>query len=120
MPQNWQYGYPSYSSVIRLSDTSQYVSLKNTNVRKVSPFSEKTIPKIEGEFGFPRNHIIIFRSIDLSENENPRPFVRDEKFKPFAEKFRDDQDAFFASYTKAHKKLSELGSKFEPEGGITL
>ena len=37
----------------------------------------------------------------------------DEAFKPFAEKFRDSQDAFFESYAKAHKKLSELGSKFE-------
>lgn len=41
----------------------------------------------------------------------------DKKFKPFAEKFRDDQDAFFESYAKAHKKLSELGSKF---AGVSL
>jgi L-ascorbate peroxidase len=44
----------------------------------------------------------------------------DPTFKPFAEKFRDSQDAFFESYAKAHKKLSELGSKFEPEDGISL
>ena len=44
----------------------------------------------------------------------------DEDFKPFAEKFRDSQDEFFKSYAAAHKKLSELGSKFEPEEGITL
>ena len=44
----------------------------------------------------------------------------DAAFKPFAEKFRDSQDAFFESYAKAHKKLSELGSKFEPAEGITL
>ena len=44
----------------------------------------------------------------------------DKDFRPFAEKFRDDQDAFFASYAKAHKKLSELGAKFEPAEGITL
>jgi len=37
----------------------------------------------------------------------------DDDFKPFAEKFRDSQEAFFESYAKAHKKLSELGSKFE-------
>lgn len=43
----------------------------------------------------------------------------DPSFKPFAEKFRDSQDAFFESYAKAHKKLSELGSKFDPEGGIS-
>jgi L-ascorbate peroxidase len=44
----------------------------------------------------------------------------DENFRPYAEKFRDDQDAFFESYAKAHKKLSELGSKFDPPEGITL
>ena len=49
-----------------------------------------------------------------------RAVFKDEKFRPFAEKFRDSKDAFFESYAKAHKKLSELGSKFEPEEGITL
>lgn len=44
----------------------------------------------------------------------------DEKFRPYAEKFRDSNQEFFASYAKAHKKLSELGSKFKPEEGITL
>lgn len=42
----------------------------------------------------------------------------DDDFRPFAEKFRDSQDAFFESYAKAHKKLSELGAKFEPAEGI--
>jgi L-ascorbate peroxidase len=37
----------------------------------------------------------------------------DADFKPYAEKFRDSQDAFFEAYARAHKKLSELGSKFE-------
>eukprot|EP00525_Craspedostauros_australis_P003453 CAMPEP_0198111100 /NCGR_PEP_ID=MMETSP1442-20131203/3080_1 /TAXON_ID= /ORGANISM="Craspedostauros australis, Strain CCMP3328" /LENGTH=207 /DNA_ID=CAMNT_0043767409 /DNA_START=1 /DNA_END=624 /DNA_ORIENTATION=+ len=44
----------------------------------------------------------------------------DKDFKPFAEKFRDSQEEFFKSYAAAHKKLSELGSKFEPAEGITL
>jgi L-ascorbate peroxidase len=44
----------------------------------------------------------------------------DPAMKPFAEKFRDSQDAFFESYTKAHKQLSEQGSKFEPVEGISL
>merc|ERR1712127_730733 len=34
-------------------------------------------------------------------------------FKPFADKFADSKDAFFESYAKSHKALSELGSKFE-------
>jgi L-ascorbate peroxidase len=44
----------------------------------------------------------------------------DPAMKPFAEKFRDSQDAFFESYAKAHKQLSELGSKFEPVEGVTM
>eukprot|EP00443_Scrippsiella_acuminata_P003490 CAMPEP_0115217658 /NCGR_PEP_ID=MMETSP0270-20121206/25981_1 /TAXON_ID=71861 /ORGANISM="Scrippsiella trochoidea, Strain CCMP3099" /LENGTH=311 /DNA_ID=CAMNT_0002631561 /DNA_START=75 /DNA_END=1010 /DNA_ORIENTATION=- len=45
---------------------------------------------------------------------------QDEKFKPYFEKFATSQDAFFEAYCRAHKKLSELGSKFEPAEGITL
>jgi len=44
----------------------------------------------------------------------------DASFRPFAEKFRDSQDAFFDSYAIAHKKLSEQGSKFEPPEGISI
>ena len=32
----------------------------------------------------------------------------------------DLQAKFFEAYASAHAKLSELGSKFEPAGGITL
>jgi L-ascorbate peroxidase len=41
----------------------------------------------------------------------------DADFRPFAEKCRDSQDEFFKMYAKAHKKLSEQGSKFEPAEG---
>eukprot|EP00444_Apocalathium_aciculiferum_P036778 CAMPEP_0183484328 /NCGR_PEP_ID=MMETSP0370-20130417/178866_1 /TAXON_ID=268820 /ORGANISM="Peridinium aciculiferum, Strain PAER-2" /LENGTH=461 /DNA_ID=CAMNT_0025677619 /DNA_START=66 /DNA_END=1452 /DNA_ORIENTATION=- len=45
--------------------------------------------------------------------------MTDPSFRPITEKFAADQAAFFASYAKAHKKLSELGSKFEPADGIS-
>jgi L-ascorbate peroxidase len=57
---------------------------------------------------------------ELLSLSTDKVIFKDEKFKPFAEKYRDSQDAFFADYAKAHKKLSELGSKFEPAGGIKL
>jgi len=57
---------------------------------------------------------------ELLKMSSDRAIYRDEGFRRFAEKFRDSQDAFFESYAKAHKKLSELGSKFEPEEGIEL
>lgn len=35
--------------------------------------------------------------------------------RPYAEKYLDDQDAFFADYAAAHAKLSELGAEWEGE-----
>eukprot|EP00568_Trieres_chinensis_P005798 CAMPEP_0183294254 /NCGR_PEP_ID=MMETSP0160_2-20130417/2642_1 /TAXON_ID=2839 ORGANISM="Odontella Sinensis, Strain Grunow 1884" /NCGR_SAMPLE_ID=MMETSP0160_2 /ASSEMBLY_ACC=CAM_ASM_000250 /LENGTH=327 /DNA_ID=CAMNT_0025455539 /DNA_START=163 /DNA_END=1146 /DNA_ORIENTATION=- len=54
---------------------------------------------------------------ELLKMSTDKTLFDDEGFKPFAENFRDDQDAFFESYAKAHKKLSELGSTFE---GVSL
>jgi L-ascorbate peroxidase len=57
---------------------------------------------------------------DHLKMSSDRAVFTDETFRPFAENFRHSQDAFFESYSEAHKKLSEVGSKFEPEGVITL
>jgi hypothetical protein len=39
----------------------------------------------------------------------------------FAEKYAEDQEAFFKDYAEAHAKLSDLGAKFDPpEVGITI
>jgi len=57
---------------------------------------------------------------ELLKLSSDRTLFEDEDFKPFAEKFRDSQEAFFESYSAAHKKLSELGSKFDPPEGITI
>lgn len=51
---------------------------------------------------------------ELLKLSTDKTLFDDDGFRPFAEKFRDSQDAFFESYAKAHKKLSELGCKFEP------
>merc|ERR1719174_658417 len=45
---------------------------------------------------------------------------QDPAFKPHFERYGKDQAAFFADYAKAHKKLSELGSKFEPAEGFKI
>ena len=50
---------------------------------------------------------------ELLKLSTDKTLFDDQDFKPFAEKFRDSQDAFFESYAKAHKKLSELGSNFQ-------
>ena len=57
---------------------------------------------------------------ELLKLATDRVIFVDPAFKPFAEKFAESQDAFFKSYAASHKKLSELGSKFEPAGGVTL
>jgi L-ascorbate peroxidase len=67
----------------------------------------------EAHKGCPKDPELLSLSTD-------KVIFADPGFKPYAEKFRDSQEAFFESYAKAHKKLSELGSKFEPEEGIEL
>merc|ERR1712083_629359 len=42
------------------------------------------------------------------------------EFKPCFDIFAQDQDAFFEAYKVSHKKLSELGCKFDPPEGITI
>jgi len=44
----------------------------------------------------------------------------DDGFKPTFMTYKNDQEAFFKDYAAAHKKLSELGSKFEPAEGIVI
>mmetsp|Transcript_53071 Transcript_53071/g.99441 ORF Transcript_53071/g.99441 Transcript_53071/m.99441 type:complete len:318 (-) Transcript_53071:84-1037(-) len=44
----------------------------------------------------------------------------DPAFKKYFDLYAADQAAFFKDYAQAHKKLSELGSKFEPEGGLMI
>ena len=52
---------------------------------------------------------------ELLKLSSDRSVFEDQDFRKFAETFRDDQDAFFESYAKAHFQLSELGAKFDPE-----
>lgn len=35
-------------------------------------------------------------------------------FQVFAEKYAEDQEAFFNDYAEAHAKLSNLGAKYDP------
>jgi len=57
---------------------------------------------------------------ELLKLSSDRTLFEDAGFKTFAEKFRDSEAEFFASYAAAHVELSELGSKFVPEGGIRI
>lgn len=44
----------------------------------------------------------------------------DAAFRPYFERYANDQATFFADYAAAHVRLSELGSKFDPPEGIAL
>jgi L-ascorbate peroxidase len=44
----------------------------------------------------------------------------DEGFAEHANRYADSQEAFFEDYAKAHKKLSELGSCWDPEGPVKI
>jgi len=46
--------------------------------------------------------------------------MTDPGFKPHFDTFKASQENFFAAYAQSHKKLSELGAKFDPPAGITV
>lgn len=66
--------------------------------------------------------------VDPAEKHDPelisfstdQVIFKDPEFAKYAEKYRESQDAFFADYAVSHKKLSELGSKFDPPEGIEV
>jgi len=57
---------------------------------------------------------------DLAWFSTDRALHTDEGFKPFFQTYKQDEAAFFRDYAEAHRRLSELGSKFEPEAGIVI
>jgi len=57
---------------------------------------------------------------DLLWLPTDRALHEDPEFKKTFVLYKDDQAAFFEGYSAAHKKLSELGSKFEPSEGIFI
>lgn len=46
--------------------------------------------------------------------------AKDPKFREYVEKYAADQDLFFADYSAAHTKMSEVGAKFDPPEGIFI
>lgn len=44
----------------------------------------------------------------------------DPSFRVYAEKYAEDQEAFFKDYAEAHAKLSNLGARFDPPEGIVI
>lgn len=57
---------------------------------------------------------------DLLWLQTDRALYESPEFKSYYKKYACDQSAFFADYARAHKKMSELGCKFCPEGGFRL
>ncbi|XP_030934983.1 probable L-ascorbate peroxidase 6, chloroplastic/mitochondrial isoform X1 [Quercus lobata] len=60
------------------------------------------------------------RDEDLLVLPTDAVIFEDPSFKVFAEKYAEDQEAFFKDYAEAHAKLSNLGAKFEPPEGIMI
>ncbi|KAG6545434.1 hypothetical protein Mapa_013034 [Marchantia paleacea] len=57
---------------------------------------------------------------DLLVLPTDKVLTEDPEFKKYTDKYAEDQNAFFEDYAVAHAKLSELGSKFDPEEGIYI
>lgn len=57
---------------------------------------------------------------DLLVLETDDVIFKDEGFAPHANKYEQDNEAFFADYAAAHKKLSELGVTWEDGAGVAI
>ncbi|CAL5203880.1 unnamed protein product [Lathyrus oleraceus] len=60
------------------------------------------------------------RDEDLLVLPTDAALFEDPSFKVYAEKYAEDQEAFFKDYAEAHAKLSNLGAKFDPPEGIVI
>ncbi|XP_062158578.1 probable L-ascorbate peroxidase 6, chloroplastic/mitochondrial isoform X2 [Alnus glutinosa] len=60
------------------------------------------------------------RDEDLLVLPTDAVLFEDPSFKVYAEKYAEDQEAFFKDYAEAHAKLSNLGAKFDPPEGIVI
>ncbi|KAK4429640.1 L-ascorbate peroxidase T, chloroplastic [Sesamum alatum] len=60
------------------------------------------------------------RDEDLLVLPTDAVLFEDPSFKVYAEKYAEDQDAFFKDYAEAHAKLSNVGAKFDPPEGLSL
>ncbi len=60
------------------------------------------------------------RDEDLLVLPTDAALFEDPGFKEFAEKYAEDEAAFFKDYAESHAKLSELGSEFSPPEGIYI
>lgn len=52
--------------------------------------------------------------------ETDQAVAEEADFKKWFERYAKDEELFFSDYAKVHKKLSELGSRYFVEGGLSL
>jgi L-ascorbate peroxidase len=60
------------------------------------------------------------RDQDLLVLPTDAALFEDPTFKGYAEKYAEDQDAFFKDYAEGHAKLSDVGAEFNPPQGFSL
>ncbi|CAA6663850.1 unnamed protein product [Spirodela intermedia] len=60
------------------------------------------------------------RDKDLLVLPTDAALFEDPSFKVYAERYAEDQDAFFEDYAEAHAKLSNLGAEFDPPQGFSI
>ncbi|OAE22501.1 hypothetical protein AXG93_4697s1380 [Marchantia polymorpha subsp. ruderalis] len=91
-------GPPNPADHLRKSWTAEWLKFDNSYFRDIKAQSDE----------------------DLLVLPTDKVLAEDPEFKKFTDKYAEDQNAFFADYALAHAKLSELGSKFDPEEGIFI
>ncbi|TVU51180.1 hypothetical protein EJB05_02589 [Eragrostis curvula] len=131
VPSSWAVPDSSMNSTIKFGVKVVVIAVSHSSANRFSYLtSQKNGPGAPGGQSWTSQWLKFDNSYfkDVKERRDEDLLVlptdavlfEDSSFKIYAEKYAEDQDAFFNDYAEAHAKLSNLGAKFDPPKGISL
>ena len=108
-------------------DRSGLVTMVDTKYTREGPGNKGGMSWTKNFLQFDNSYFVLLKEAQEGQADpellrlvTDTVLLEDEKFKPFAQKYASDQEAFFRDYAEAHAKLSECGSTFDPPSGIKI
>jgi L-ascorbate peroxidase len=108
-------------------DRSGLVTMVDTKYTREGPGSRGGMSWTKDWLKFDNSYFVLLKEAQEGEGDpellrlvTDTVLLEDDKFKPYAQKYASDQEAFFRDYAEAHARLSECGSTFDPPGGIKM
>ena len=106
--------------------TKNWLHFDNSYFKRIHGLLDGKSPTVSSNFQ-SNNHKIV-QQISNNERDDDTllwlatdwALYNSSEFRPHFMKYANDNDLFLYDYADAHKKMSELGAKFDPPEGIKL